>query len=55
MWVHAYTFRSEPEFLHLAYQGSPQAEYQQFFELGIDGVFSDVPDQAIRAREQRSY
>ncbi|MGJ3252163.1 MAG: glycerophosphodiester phosphodiesterase family protein [Elainellaceae cyanobacterium] len=55
LWVHAYTFRSEPQFLHPAYRGNPQVEYQQFFELGVDGVFSDAPDQAIRARGQRFY
>ncbi|MBC7801631.1 MAG: PEP-CTERM sorting domain-containing protein, partial [Gemmatimonadaceae bacterium] len=27
----------------------PQAEYRQFYALGVDGVFSDFPDQAVAA------
>ena len=27
-----------------------RAEYWQFYELGVDGVFSDFPDTAVRAR-----
>ena len=33
------------------YQGDPKAEYRQFFEIGVDGVFSDFPDTAFAARE----
>ena len=47
--VHAYTFRSEQRYLAKPYGGDPGAEYRQFFELGIDGVFTDFPDTAIRA------
>jgi glycerophosphoryl diester phosphodiesterase len=47
LWVHAFTFRREPQFLHPAYAGSARAEYQQFLELGIDGVFTDFPQEAI--------
>ncbi len=48
--VHPYTFRDEPSFLVKAYNNDPIAEYQQFYKLGIDGVFSDFPDTALRAR-----
>jgi len=49
--VHAYTFRNEPATLAPQYDGDPLREYRQFFELGIDGVFSDFSDTALRARE----
>lgn len=48
--VHAYTFRDEPENLAPDYAGDPAREYEQFYALGIDGVFSDFPDSAARAR-----
>jgi glycerophosphoryl diester phosphodiesterase len=50
--VHAYTFRNEPATLAPQYQNDPQREYQQFFELGIDGVFTDFPDTALAVRSQ---
>lgn len=50
LWVHPYTFRNEPQFLHPAY-ATPRQEYQQFFRLGVDAVFSDAPGEAIAARE----
>jgi glycerophosphoryl diester phosphodiesterase len=49
--VHPYTFRSEPQYLAKDYGGDPVKEYQQFFELGVDGLFSDFPDTALAARE----
>ncbi|WGV28263.1 glycerophosphodiester phosphodiesterase [Halotia branconii] len=48
--VHAWTFRNEDCFLPLDFQGNPQGEYQLFFSLGIDGVFSDYPDTAKTIR-----
>ncbi|MBW4563402.1 MAG: glycerophosphodiester phosphodiesterase [Mojavia pulchra JT2-VF2] len=44
--VHVWTFRNEDLFLPLDLQGNPQSEYELFFSLGIDGVFSDFPDTA---------
>lgn len=44
--VHAWTFRDEDSFLPTNFLGNPQAEYQLFFNLDIDGVFSDNPDTA---------
>jgi glycerophosphoryl diester phosphodiesterase len=60
--VHPYTFRNENSFLPLELRrgsdpnswGRSIAEYEQFFGLGVDGVFSDYPDTAIEAREGRS-
>lgn len=48
--VHAYTFRNEPATLAPEYGGEPMREYRRFYELGIDGVFSDFPDTALEAR-----
>ncbi len=41
--VHAYTFRNEDVFLAQDYNGNPELEYQQFFSLGLDGLFTDFP------------
>lgn len=48
--VHAWTFRNENEFLPLDFQNNPTEEYQYFYGLGVDGVFSDFPQTAITAR-----
>ncbi|HEY9600673.1 MAG TPA: glycerophosphodiester phosphodiesterase [Allocoleopsis sp.] len=50
--VHAWTFRNEEQYLAPDYNGNPQAEYEQFFQLGIDGVFTDFPDRAVMVRDQ---
>lgn len=50
--VHTYTFRNEPATLAPEYRNDPLNEYQRFYELGIDGVFSDFADTALKAREQ---
>jgi glycerophosphoryl diester phosphodiesterase len=48
--VHPYTFRDEPVFLASDYRLDPVQEYMQFYRLGVDGVFSDFGDTAVRAR-----
>lgn len=48
--VYAWTFRSEPKRLASDYKGDAQAEYKAYLALGIDGLFSDFPDQAVKAR-----
>jgi glycerophosphoryl diester phosphodiesterase len=48
--VHAWTFRNEDQYLAPDYKGNPNAEYEQFFQLGIDGVFTDFPDRAVTVR-----
>lgn len=50
--VHTWTFRNEDQYLAPDYNGDSQAEYEQFFKLGIDGVFSDFPDSAVTARNR---
>ncbi|WP_119965963.1 glycerophosphodiester phosphodiesterase [Simplicispira lacusdiani] len=51
LFVHAYTFRSEPRRLASDFRGDPKAEYKLFYNLGVDGVFSDFPDHAKAARD----
>jgi len=63
--VHVWTFRSENHFLppgfrngdssaadHPRCHGKAAAELQTFFELGVDGVFADFPDVAVRVRDE---
>jgi glycerophosphoryl diester phosphodiesterase len=58
--VHPYTFRDENQFLppQLRRGGGPNAkgdalaEYRLFFAAGVDGLFSDYPDTAVRARQE---
>jgi glycerophosphoryl diester phosphodiesterase len=59
--VHAWTFRAENQFLAVDHRigndpnarGDITAEYELFFALGVDGVFSDHPDTAVAARAAR--
>ena len=48
--VHVYTFRDEPRFLDASFEGDPLREYQAFYRSGIDGVFSDFPQTAMKVR-----
>jgi glycerophosphoryl diester phosphodiesterase len=48
--IHTWTFRNEPRRLLSDYRGIPVEEYLQFYELGIDGVFTDFVDTAVTAR-----
>lgn len=48
--VHPYTFRSEPSRLPLEDLTAPTNEYQRFFALGVDGVFSDFAESAVAGR-----
>ena len=50
--VHTWTFRKEEQYLAPDYNKNAQAEYEQFFKLGIDGVFSDFPDIAVDVRNR---
>jgi glycerophosphoryl diester phosphodiesterase len=50
--VHPWTFRSDGTFLAAEYGGDPEREYEQFFALGVDGLFSDFSDAAAGARER---
>jgi glycerophosphoryl diester phosphodiesterase len=59
--VHPYTFRAENSFLPLelrrgsdpAQYGDLFAEIGQFFDLGVDGVFTDHPDIGVETRSAR--
>jgi glycerophosphoryl diester phosphodiesterase len=49
LFVHSWTFRNEKLFLAKDYE-TPASEYEQCYALGLDGVFSDFPDEAVKAR-----
>lgn len=51
LFVHPYTFRSEAKRLASDFKGDPAAEYRLFYELGVDGVFSEFADHAKAARD----
>ncbi len=48
--VFTWTFRNEPKRLASSFKGDPSAEYKAFYALGVDGLFSDFPDTAVKAR-----
>ncbi len=50
--VHAYTFRNDKPLLAKNYQDDPIKEFQTFFNLGIDGVFTDYPGTGVQARQE---
>jgi glycerophosphoryl diester phosphodiesterase len=50
LFVHTWTFRNEPRRLASDFKGDPAAEYKLFYQLGVDGLFSDFPDTAVKAR-----
>ncbi len=49
--VHPWTFRDEDDFLPTNLRGNPTAEYELFYRLGVDGLFTDYPITAARARD----
>jgi glycerophosphoryl diester phosphodiesterase len=57
--VHVWTFRAENQFLPAnlregtdpAAWGDIEAEFELFYDLGVDAVFSDFPDLAVAARD----
>jgi glycerophosphoryl diester phosphodiesterase len=46
--VHIWTIRVDKEFLPAGYHGRGEAEYEQFRDLGVDGLFTDFPDVAAK-------
>ncbi|WP_448269823.1 esterase-like activity of phytase family protein [Nostoc sp. DSM 114159] len=50
--VHPYTFRAEDQFLAADYKGKLESEIQQFYQLGVDALFSDFPDIADKVRDK---
>ena len=47
--VHVWTLRADPEFLPRGYRGRAEDEVRRFAALGVDGIFTDFPDVALRA------
>ncbi|MGK7958855.1 MAG: esterase-like activity of phytase family protein, partial [Crocosphaera sp.] len=55
MQIHPYTHRNEERFLTLNPDGTPQtpeAELEQLFNLGVDGIFTDFPETGAMVRDQ---
>ncbi len=50
--VHIWTMRDDAPFLDPYYKGDAVAEYLDFFRLGVDGVFTDFADTALKARQR---
>jgi len=48
--VHTWTFRNEPRRLAADYKANPVSEILMFFELGVDGIFTDFTDTGVVAR-----
>lgn len=46
LFVHPFTFRSEPRRLASTFNGDPKEEYKAHYTLGVDGVFTDFSDTA---------
>ena len=47
--VHVWTLRADAEFLPAEYGGDAAAEVRRFRDLGVDGIFTDHPDVAVKA------
>jgi glycerophosphoryl diester phosphodiesterase len=47
--VHIWTIRVDRQFLPAGYHGRGEAEFEQFRDLGVDGIFTDFPDAAAKA------
>jgi glycerophosphoryl diester phosphodiesterase len=52
LFVHPYTFRDEHVYLARTYHDDPIAEYLAYFDLGVDGIFTDFSTTAAIARRQ---
>lgn len=50
LFVHPWVFSSDPSQLANDYNGSAVNEYRNFYKLGVDGVFSSAPNDAVKAR-----
>jgi len=51
--VHIWTIRVDKEFLPAGYHGRGEAEFEQFRDLGVDGLFTDFPDVAAKVLRNR--
>jgi glycerophosphoryl diester phosphodiesterase len=60
--VHVFTLRRENQFMARNFRegtdpnatGDLEAEVRTFLEAGVDGLFTDNPDVAVRARDRRA-
>jgi glycerophosphoryl diester phosphodiesterase len=52
LYVYSFTFRNEARYLPGVYKGDPRAELLEFFEAGVDGVFTDFANSAYAARNE---
>jgi glycerophosphoryl diester phosphodiesterase len=52
--VIVHTFRNEPRYLAKDYGGDPLKEYERWFGIGVDALFTDFPDTARSAWERFS-
>ncbi|MEH2246329.1 esterase-like activity of phytase family protein [Nostoc sp.] len=50
--VHPYTFRAEDQYLAADYKGKLALEIQQFYQLGVDALFTDFPDIGDKVRDK---
>jgi glycerophosphoryl diester phosphodiesterase len=49
LFVHVWTVRGDAPFLPAGYRGDPLAEHRRLAALGVDGLFTDFPDQGRAA------
>ena len=47
-WSTSGRIRIDKEFLPAGYEGRAEAEFEQFRDLGVDGIFTDFPDVAAK-------
>ena len=51
LFVHSWTFRNEAYRLAADFKDDPLAEYKLVYGMGLDGLFTDWPDAALKARQ----
>jgi len=48
--IHPWTHRKEAQFVNAKFSGSSTAELEWLLQNGVDGIFSDFPDEALLVR-----
>lgn len=51
--VHVWTLRSDTSDLPDGFHGDSESEWRAFAAVGVDGIFGDFPDVAVRALRVR--
>jgi len=54
LFVHAWTLRSEAQYLAERYRNDPLAEVRELAAFGVDGMFGDFPDVLVTALGRRA-